>query len=87
MDRDNHSATLEREHELSELVNQKLHGLRQEAVEKKDASGIHKEPGQRTVKSEEEPYLRSEETDETEGLCDIEKVVLGRKASKKHKSK
>lgn len=86
-DRDDHSATLERERELSEMVNQKLHRLRQDAVEKKDSSGIHKEPGQRTVKSEEDPYLRSEEIDETEGLRDVEKVVLGRKASKKHKSK
>ncbi|KAM9353631.1 glucocorticoid modulatory element-binding protein 1-like [Symphorus nematophorus] len=79
---------LEREHELSEMGDQeKLHRLREEGVEKEDASGKHKEPGQRTVQFEEEPHLRSEEAEETGGFHDIETVVIGRKASKKHKSK
>lgn len=87
-DRDDLSVMLEREHELAEMVNQeKLHRRRQEAVEKKNVSGIHKEPGQRTVKSENDPYLKSEETDVTGGFHGIEKVVIGRKALKKHKSK
>lgn len=87
-DRDGRSATLEREHELSETGNQeKLHRLGQEGVEKEDTSGIHKELGQRTVKFQEDPLLRSEEVEESEGLHDIVKVVIGRKASKKHKSK
>lgn len=84
-DRDDHSAMLEREHEL--VNREKLHRLRQEAVEKKDVSEIHKDPGQRTVKSENDPYLKSEEIDETGGFHGTEKVVIGRKALKKHKSK
>ncbi|XP_029307684.1 glucocorticoid modulatory element-binding protein 1-like isoform X1 [Cottoperca gobio] len=87
-DRDGHDATLEGERELGETGNQeKLCRLGQEAVEEEDTSEIHKEPGQRTVKFKEGPNLRSEEVEETEGLHDIEKVVIGRKASKKHKSK
>ncbi len=87
-DRDGHSATLEREHELSETRNQqKLRMLGPEGVEKEDTSGIHKEPGQRTVNFQEDPHLRSEEVEEAEGLHDIVKVVIGRKESKKHKSK
>lgn len=85
--RDDHSAVLERENELSELVNQKLYRLRQGAVENREASRINKEPGQQTLKSEEDTYLRGEETVETEGLCDIEKVVFAKKALKKHKIK
>lgn len=80
-------AMLEREPQLSEMVNQRLRRLRQEAADKKEVPTIHKEPIQRTVKSDGEPYLRSEETDDTEGVHDIEKMVLGRKVSKKHKSK
>ncbi|XP_030250155.1 glucocorticoid modulatory element-binding protein 1-like isoform X1 [Sparus aurata] len=86
MDRDGHSSMLEREHELSENQ-EKLHRLRQEGVDKEDASGTHKELGQRTVQFQPDPHLKSEEMEGTEGLHDIEKVVIGRKASKKHKIK
>lgn len=87
-DKSDHSGTFERERELGELANQeKLHRLRQEAADKKEASGIHQEPGQRTLKSEGDPYASIEEIDETEGLCAISKVVTERKLSKKHKSK
>ncbi|KAI3360444.1 hypothetical protein L3Q82_002339 [Scortum barcoo] len=88
MDRDGHIATPEKGHELGgrERGNkEKLQRLGQEGVEKEDTSGIHKEPGQ-TVKIQEGPHLRSEETEETEELHDIVKMVLGRKASKKHKT-
>ncbi|XP_070692095.1 glucocorticoid modulatory element-binding protein 1-like [Pempheris klunzingeri] len=85
---DGHGVTQERERELSKTGKQeKLHRLRQEGVEKEDTSGIHKEPGKRNVKFQEDPHRRSEEPQETESLHDIEKVVMGRKASKKHKSK
>lgn len=63
---------------------EKLHRLRQEGMEKEDASGIHQ---QRTVEFQDDPHLRSQEAEETEGLHDIGKVVVGRKVSKKHKSK
>ncbi len=87
-EKDGHSGTLETELELSETRNQEeLHRLRQEDVKEEGASGVHKEPGQRTVRLQEEPHLRNEEGEETDGLHDIEKVVVGRKASKKHKSK
>uniref|UniRef100_A0A3Q1GED5 Glucocorticoid modulatory element-binding protein 1-like n=1 Tax=Acanthochromis polyacanthus TaxID=80966 RepID=A0A3Q1GED5_9TELE len=88
-DRDGHGATLEREYEISEAGNQeKVHRLGQTGSEKKDTSGIHKEPGQReTVKFREDSGIRSDAAEETEGLHDIEKVIIGRKASKKHKSK
>lgn len=86
MDRDGHSSTLEREHELSENQ-EKLHRLRQEGVDKEDASGTHKELGQRTVQFQPDPHFRSEGVEGTEGMHDIEKVVIGRKASKKHKIK
>lgn len=85
MDRDSHSPSPERQHEASEVGNrEKLLRLRQEGVETEDASGVHR---QRTVEFEDDPHLRSQEVEETEGLHDIEKVVMGRKASKKHKSK
>ncbi|XP_032374231.1 glucocorticoid modulatory element-binding protein 1 isoform X1 [Etheostoma spectabile] len=88
MDRDSHKAQLERENELGETGNQdKLCRLGQEGVEGEVTSGIHKETVQRTVKFEEDHYRRIEEVEETEGLHDIEKVDLGKKASKKHKSK
>ncbi|XP_035527533.1 glucocorticoid modulatory element-binding protein 1-like isoform X1 [Morone saxatilis] len=85
MDRDGHGATLERERDISEIETQeKLHRPRQEGVKTEDTSGIHKEHGQRTVKFQEDPHRRNEET---EGLHGIEKVIIGRKALKKHKSK
>ncbi|XP_075965757.1 glucocorticoid modulatory element-binding protein 1-like isoform X2 [Anarhichas minor] len=85
-DGDHHDATLERERELSETGNrEKLRRLVQEGVEGEDTLDIHK--GQRTVKYQEDPHLRSEQVEETEGLYVIDKVVIGRKASKKHKSK
>lgn len=87
-DRDGHSVMLEREHKLSETGNQeKLHRLGQESVEKDYTSGIHKEPGRRVAKFQEDARRRREEAEKTEGLDDIEKVIIGRKASKKHKSK
>ncbi|KAG8010182.1 Glucocorticoid modulatory element-binding protein 1 [Nibea albiflora] len=82
---DSHSATLERE--LSETgTKEKLHRVKQEDLEKEEASRIHK-TGQRTVKFQEDPHLRCEEVEERERLHDIERVVVGRKSSKKHKSK
>ncbi|XP_070822627.1 glucocorticoid modulatory element-binding protein 1-like isoform X1 [Chaetodon trifascialis] len=80
-DRDSHSPSLERQHEANEMRNQeKLHRLRQEGVEKE----IHR---QRTVEFQDDPHLRNQKVEKTEGLDDIEKIVVGRKASKKHKSK
>ncbi|XP_034409446.1 glucocorticoid modulatory element-binding protein 1-like isoform X2 [Cyclopterus lumpus] len=87
-DRDGHDAPLRREHEFSEPGNQeKLRRLVQEGEEGEDTLDIHKELGRRTVKYREDPRLRSEDVEETEGLYVIDRVVLGRKASKKHKSK
>lgn len=54
---------------------------------RKEVSGTRRELGQRTVKSDEGFHLRSEETDETCSVRDIEKIFMGRKVSKKHKSK
>lgn len=69
-------------------IDPQLHVRARGAAEnRKEVSGIRREPGQRTVQSDEDLYLRSEETDETRGLRDFEKIVSGRKASKKHKSK
>lgn len=82
MDRDGHSSMLEREHEQ-----EKLHRLRQEGVDKEDASGTHKELGQRTVQFQPDSHFESEGVEGTEGLHAIEKVVIGRKESKKHKIK
>lgn len=67
-ERDGHGARLEREQE-------KLHRWGRE-----ETSGIHKEPGQRTIR------LQEEEEEETEGLH-AEKVAIGGKVSKKYKSK
>lgn len=60
--------------------------LGQNGVEGEDSSGVHKKPAQRTVKYQD-PHLKSEVVEEEEGLYDIKKVVIGRKSSKKHKSK
>ncbi|XP_056236802.1 glucocorticoid modulatory element-binding protein 1-like isoform X2 [Seriola aureovittata] len=88
IDRDSQSTMLQRNHEHSETGSQeKVHQRGREGAEKEDTSGIYKEPGQRNVKSREDPHLKSEEEEEAEGLHDIEKVIIGRKASKKHKSK
>ncbi|XP_004560035.2 glucocorticoid modulatory element-binding protein 1 [Maylandia zebra] len=85
-DRDVHSATLEGDREISEADNQEeFHGLGREGNKRKDTSGIHKEPRQGSVKFWEGSHVRRDEV--TEGLHDIEKVIMGRKASKKHKSK
>ncbi|CAJ1061587.1 glucocorticoid modulatory element-binding protein 1-like isoform X2 [Xyrichtys novacula] len=76
-------AGLEREQEFSEMANhEKFH--RQEST---GTSGIHKEPGQRTIRLQGDPSLGREEKEETEGLHDVEKVVIGAKVLKKHKSK
>ncbi|XP_054478284.1 glucocorticoid modulatory element-binding protein 1-like [Anoplopoma fimbria] len=84
-DRVGHDARLQREHERSETGNLgKLCRLLQEG---EDTLDIHKEPGQRNVKYQEDHHLRSEEVEETAGLRVIDKVVIGRKTSKKHKSK
>ncbi|XP_042280294.1 glucocorticoid modulatory element-binding protein 1-like [Thunnus maccoyii] len=88
MDRDDRSTTLEMEHELCETgKREKVHRLGQEMVKKEKTSGIHKEPRQRTVMIQEDPHLRNEVVEETESLYDTEKLVLGKKASKKHKIK
>ncbi|XP_074540110.1 glucocorticoid modulatory element-binding protein 1-like [Halichoeres trimaculatus] len=68
-ERDGHGARLEREQE-------KFHRWGQE-----ETSGIHKEPGQRTIR------LQEEEAEEMERLNNVEKVVIGGKISKKYKSK
>ncbi|XP_034084154.1 glucocorticoid modulatory element-binding protein 1-like [Gymnodraco acuticeps] len=60
--------------------------LGQNGVEGEDSSGVHKKPAQRTVKYQD-PHLKSEVVEKEEGLYDIKKVVIGRKSSKKHKSK
>ena len=84
-DRDNKSTMQERDHDLSETESQeKVHQQEQDGM---DTSGIYKGPGQRTAKSQEAPHLRSKEEEETEGLHDIGKGIIGREASKKHKSK
>lgn len=91
MDKDSQSTMLQRHNEVCDMRSQgKVHqqGKEGEKVEEEeDTSGIYKEPGQRTAKSREASHLRSEEVDEAEGLHDIEKVMVGRKASKKQKSK
>uniref|UniRef100_UPI0037E85C24 glucocorticoid modulatory element-binding protein 1-like isoform X2 n=1 Tax=Semicossyphus pulcher TaxID=241346 RepID=UPI0037E85C24 len=82
-DRDGQSAGMKREQEISDMENQqKCHRQGQE-----ESSGIHKEPGQRTIKFQKGPHLNREEKEEAEELHDIEKVVIGGKVSKKHKSK
>lgn len=69
-----------RNHELSELGGkEKVHRRAQET------SGNYKEPELRTGKSREALHLRSQEEEETDGVHDIEKVII--KSSKKHKSK
>lgn len=55
--------------------------------EREDASGVCKNATLRTVKFRKDPRLTIEDLEETGGLRDIDKVVVGRKASKKHKSK
>lgn len=88
MSRDGRSIILEKNHVHTETVSkEKLHQLGKEGVEKGATTERYKEPGQRTDMSRVAPQLRSEEVEETEGLCDIERVIIGRKASKKHKSK
>ncbi|XP_040020581.2 glucocorticoid modulatory element-binding protein 1 isoform X1 [Gasterosteus aculeatus] len=64
-------------HELRETGNQ----------EAEDVLDIHQELGRRTVRHQEDPRLRSERVEETEGVCDSNKVAVGRKVSRKHKSK
>lgn len=69
-------------------INPQLHARVRGALEnRKEASGIRRELGQRTVKLNEDLHLRSEETGEACSVRDIEKMVIGRKVSKKHKSK
>lgn len=69
-------------------IDPQLHvAARAAADRRKEVPGIHREPGQRTLKPEEDLYLSSEEAAEKRGVRDIEKMVSGRKASKKHRSK
>lgn len=69
-------------------INPPLHARVRGAVgNRKEGSGIRRELGHRTVKSDEELHLRSEEAGETCSVRDIEKIFIGRKVSKKHKSK
>ncbi|XP_058502884.1 glucocorticoid modulatory element-binding protein 1-like [Solea solea] len=77
-----------RKHEISEMESQeKLHQWGQERVEKQETSGIYKDPGQRTGKPCENLHLTIQEEEEKEGLRDFEKVMIGKKSSKKNKSK
>ncbi|XP_018542369.1 glucocorticoid modulatory element-binding protein 1 [Lates calcarifer] len=78
------SAALERNHELS---NKKVHQQEQEDVETEDTLEIYKEPGERTATSQEDAHLRSQEEEQTERFHDIGRVIIGRKASKKHKKR
>nr|XP_020511883.1 glucocorticoid modulatory element-binding protein 1-like [Labrus bergylta] len=83
IDRDCQSAELERDQELSEMgKRKKLHRRVQE-----ETSGIHKEPGQRTIRFHTDSHPGSRAGEETEGLHDIEKVVIGEKISKEQRSK
>ncbi|XP_071377920.1 glucocorticoid modulatory element-binding protein 1-like isoform X2 [Centroberyx affinis] len=77
-------AASQREQEVGETGRQeRLH-----RPEEEDASGIHQELATRTVGArEEDPHLGGEEAEETERSRDVDKVAVGRKASKKHKSK
>ncbi|XP_068426698.1 glucocorticoid modulatory element-binding protein 1-like [Clinocottus analis] len=84
-DKGGHDAPLKRELEFGETG--KRRRLVQEGVEGEDTLDIHKEHGQRTVKSPLLSHVRNEEREEREGLYVFDKVVIGRKASKKHKSK
>ncbi|KAM3614022.1 uncharacterized protein V6R79_008672 [Siganus canaliculatus] len=84
MDGDYHRATSEKGHVPSETRNlKKVHRLREQAMEKEDASGLHRDTGQKTAAVKEDP----EGGAETQCLPDTEKVVIGRKAAKKHKIK
>ncbi|KAG7242203.1 hypothetical protein INR49_024249, partial [Caranx melampygus] len=85
MDKDSQSTMLQRDHEVCESRSQEKVHQQGEEEEEEDTSGIYKEPGQRTAKSREASHLRSEEHEEAEGFEDIEKVMKGRKASKKQK--
>lgn len=82
-----HSTILEGGREFSQLVNQeRILRLRQEAVEN-SVSEIHKGPGHTTVKCVEDPRDRVVGTSDTGRLHASERVVSGRKVSKKHKVK
>ncbi|KAF7663877.1 hypothetical protein LDENG_00199410 [Lucifuga dentata] len=87
-DRDGGSVMLEREHDFSDMGNQeRVRRLEEEREQKEEASGIHKDAALRTYKFPKDPRLRNEDLEETGSLLDIDKVVIGKKASKKHKSK
>lgn len=86
--RDGRRAKLERKNHKHDGTGSqgKLHQLGPEAVENDDTTGSCREPGWRISESQVAPQLRSEEATETKSLCDIERVIIGRKASKKQKS-
>lgn len=89
MDKDSQSTMLQGDNEVCETMSQEKVHLQGEdgAEEEEDTSGIYKEHGQRTAKSGEASHLRSEKDEGAVDLHDIEKVMKGRKASKKQKSK
>lgn len=66
---------------------EKTQRLVQEIAKKEEISGIHKDLGASDVKFQQDHQFVSEEVDETEGVHDSRMAGLGRKASRKHKTK
>ncbi|XP_028985176.1 glucocorticoid modulatory element-binding protein 1-like isoform X2 [Betta splendens] len=79
MIRDDRNAKLERK-------NHKHEGTGSPGNPHHGTTGSCREPGRRISESQVAPQLRSEEAKKTKSLCDIERVIIGRKASKKQKS-
>lgn len=86
-DGDVQSATPEGEQEISEADDQETFHRPGREGNRRKGTGVPKEAGQRSVKVWGKRHVRSEEDEATEGSHDIEKMIMGRKASKKHKSK
>ncbi|XP_047454716.1 glucocorticoid modulatory element-binding protein 1-like isoform X2 [Mugil cephalus] len=85
-DRYCHGVAPEREREINEAGNRdEACRLGREGSEEEDTSGIREESAQRTGEFRDGSLVRSEELEETERLRDIEQMIIGRKASKKHK--
>lgn len=64
----------------NETKSQEIHiQLEQEGVEKEDPSRSNKEPRLMDVKSQVTSQLRRKEAEDAESLCDIKKVIMGRK--------
>ncbi|XP_030015191.1 glucocorticoid modulatory element-binding protein 1-like isoform X2 [Sphaeramia orbicularis] len=86
MDGDSRGVKLERKNDQSETGNREKSHRRQEGVKREDTSGIYKEAQQRTVQFHEDPHLKDEEM-KNDSVHDIHKVVVLKKALKKHKTK